>query len=269
MSRYSQLYIERGARIGDSQRARRRLAYRLNDLDQALCKRIRQALMSELGVTRTNAITAIETLRKILIESELVDFLDAITIIFNVLNEGRSDVLSRDWCNFARRVFEEENLNYKIDDRCIVNPFVDAEFQANRAAALEALSDQRFGEARTGFEDAFRHLRNGEAKAAIRSLFASVETAARVLLPGAMSRLGPSEVDRKFLPLIRTKYAGNQPAINAAERLLAGMKEWINAAQQYRHGQEVEEPAEPPQEFVVAFLSSGATYLRWMIEFAS
>jgi hypothetical protein len=44
------------------------------------------------------------------------------------------------------------------------------------------------------------------------------------------------------------------------------MEEWINAAQLYRHGQEQQEPAEPPMDFVIAHLSAGATYLRWMIE---
>jgi hypothetical protein len=44
------------------------------------------------------------------------------------------------------------------------------------------------------------------------------------------------------------------------------MKNWINAAQLYRHGQEQQEAAEPPIDFVIAHLSAGATYLRWMIE---
>jgi hypothetical protein len=61
-------------------------------------------------------------------------------------------------------------------------------------------------------------------------------------------------------------YAGNQPSIDAGTQLLQGMKDWITAAQPYRHGQEVEEPTEPPIEFVVAFLSAGAVYMRWLVE---
>jgi hypothetical protein len=101
-------------------------------------------------------------------------------------------------------------------------------------------------------------------------MFPAVETAAKVLRPGgAIKRLMPNEVEQHFVPLVRTKYAGNQPAIDAGRLLLQGLKEWINSSQPYRHGQEVEEPAEPPQEFVVAFLSNGATYPRWLIELAS
>ncbi len=71
------------------------------------------------------------------------------------------------------------------------------------------------------------------------------------------------------LPANRTRYAGNQPAIDAGNQLLGGVKSWINAAQPYRHGQEQQEPAEPPLDFVIAHLSAGAAYLRWMIELCS
>jgi len=97
-------------------------------------------------------------------------------------------------------------------------------------------------------------------------MFPAVETAAKVLFPGAFARLMPNEVDRYLAPRLREKYGGNQPAIDAGLRLLASMKEWINAAQPYRHGQEQQEVAEPPFDFVIAHLSSGAAYLRWMIE---
>jgi hypothetical protein len=136
----------------------------------------------------------------------------------------------------------------------------------NLRSTLEALNNPRFGEARRDFEAAFRHLRDGEGKAAIRSMFPAVETAAKILCPGAMSRLMPNEVDQHFVPRLRRVYAGNQPAIDAGTQLLRGMKDWITGAQPYRHGQEVEEPAEPPVELVVAFLSAGAVYLRWLIE---
>jgi hypothetical protein len=115
------------------------------------------------------------------------------------------------------------------------------------------------------FGDA-RHLRNGEGKQAVRMMFPAVETAAKVLHPGALARLMPNEVDKYLLPRLEAKYAGNQPAMDAGRALLKAFKEWIIAAQPYRHGQEVTEPAEPPQDFVVAHMSSGAAFLRWMID---
>src|SRR5205085_2661377 len=65
---------------------------------------------------------------------------------------------------------------------------------------------------------------------------------------------------------LRERYAGNQAAIDAGAQLLEGMKAWIIASQPYRHGQEQEEPTDPPSDFVIAYLSSGATYLRWLVE---
>jgi hypothetical protein len=51
----------------------------------------------------------------------------------------------------------------------------------NQASALEVLSDSRFGEARTDFEAAYRILRGGNGKEAIRMMFPAVEVAAKVL----------------------------------------------------------------------------------------
>jgi hypothetical protein len=96
----------------------------------------------------------------------------------------------------------------------------------------------------------------------------AVETAAKVIFSDRFASLGLGEVDRYLQSALQTKYEGNQPAIDAGRRPLSSFKEWINASQLYRRGQEINEPAEPPQELVVAHLSAGATFLRWMIELA-
>jgi hypothetical protein len=196
--------------------------------------------------------------------AEIRDILDVCTIISKILAQKRT------WTDFVVRVFHEENLACRINQDGIVHPFIDEEFEVVRSAALDALNEARFGEARGDFEAAFRHLRNGKAegKAAIRSMFPAVETAAKVLFPGDMARLMPNEVGHLIEPRLRNLYAGNQPAIDAGVQLLAGFKAWIIASQLYRHGQEQEEPADPPLNFVISYLSAGANYLRWMIELA-
>ena len=197
--------------------------------------------------------------------SELRDVLDAITLIYACCREKNGQIASL-WATHVAKAFEEENVGYRVGKDGVVHPFVDAEFDANRAAALEALSGERFGEARHEFEEAFRHLRNGEGKQAIRMMFPAVEVTAKVLYPGAFSRLMPNEVDQHIRPRLEQRYSGNQPAVDAGRQLLAAFKAWINSSQLYRHGQELHEPAEPPQEFVVVHLSSGASFLRWLIE---
>jgi hypothetical protein len=78
----------------------------------------------------------------------------------------------------------------------------------------------------------------------------------------------PNEIDHYLRPKLEQRYKGNAPAIDAGKQLLTSFKGWIAASQPYRHGQEVEDAIEPPQDFVVAHLSAGATFLRWMDEFA-
>jgi len=141
--------------------------------------------------------------------------------------------------------------------------------QSFTTLALEVLGDSRFGEARTDFEAAHRHLRDGDGKEAIRTMFPAVEVAAKVLSPRKFAGLAANEVDKRIRPILDQRYPGNQPAIAAGRLLLDGMKDWINASRLYRHGQEQQEPADPPKDFVIAHLSAGATYLRWMIELCS
>ncbi len=207
------------------------------------------------------------SLAGLFLNAELRDVLDSITLLHS---SGRPEghVFGARWLAYVAEVFAEEHMAYRLDDRGGVHPFVDAEFQANQTAALEALTEHKFGEARTDFEAAFRHLRSGEGKSAIRSMFPAVEVTAKVLFPGVLSRLMPNDLDKLFKPKIQTRYAGNEPAIDAAVQLLGGFKQWIIASQSYRHGQEVQEPVEPPQDFLVAYLSTGAAYLRWIIEIA-
>ena len=52
----------------------------------------------------------------------------------------------------------------------------------------------------------------------------------------------------------------------AATKFLDGLIGWVRSIHEYRHGQEVEEPAPPPLGLAVAMVSSGATYLRWLAE---
>jgi hypothetical protein len=265
MSRYSQLYVERGRPTSDSVRARMRICATFQERfqDPIIMGKIKRHLTKELGVKVDDSEMFFKT-------CEIRDFLDTVTEVSSFLARqpgiGDPKKAASDWQLTADRVFVEENLAYRVGDDAIVHPHVDAEFQQNRVSALAALDENRFAGARSNFEAAFRHLRNREGKQALRMMFPAVETAAKVLFPGKFAALSANEVDKYVKPALERRYAGNQPALDAGRRLLDGMKNWINAAHPYRHGQEQHETAEPPADFVVAHLSAGATYLRWMIE---
>jgi hypothetical protein len=271
MLRYRQLYIERGKPEGDSERFRRRLAA---SISQSLwagssgnpnpLNRVVHTIERQTGC-RVPMPGSPENwrLREFFEKASTRDVLDAITIIIRVMEPGEAD-----WRAHVQQVLQEENLAYRLGSDGIVHPYVDQEFEANRVAAIEALGAQKLVEARRSFDEAFRHLRNGEGRQAARMMFPALETTARVLFPGKLAVFGVSEVERYIKPQLEAKYAGNQPAIDAGRQMLEALKKWINASQAYRHGQEVQDLAEPPQELLVAYLSAGAAFLRWIIELA-
>ena len=267
MSRYGQLYVDRGKPKTDSDCFRKCLATYLAALGPGRTHLGDELQMLRLKLGIDIGASGGVSLAELFLNAELRDVLDSITLLHS-RDRPEAHVFGTRWLALVAEVFAEEHMAYRLDDRGGVHPFVDAEFQANQTAALEALSQTRFGEARTDFETAFRHLRSGEGKSAIRSMFPAVEVAAKVLFPGALSRLMPNDLDKLIKPRIQARYIGNEPAIDAALQLLGGFRQWIIASQPYRHGQEVQEPVEPPHDFLVAHLSTGAAFLRWMIEVA-
>jgi hypothetical protein len=87
--------------------------------------------------------------RKFFFNSEVSLLLDSITVINQYLGEHFPDSLSKHWLSRVNRIFTEEHLAYRVEEEGIVRPFVDEEFQVNRATALDALGDPKFGEARS------------------------------------------------------------------------------------------------------------------------
>jgi len=272
MSRFSQLYIERGLRASDSARARRRLnAVLIRTANEATLHGMMLRIAEEQGcnIPVDYSGAKIYYFTQFFNEADIRDVLDGITGIFSVFSKMYEPHIPKQWISAVERIFQEEHLAYRVDPQGIAHPFVDAEFEVNRASALEVLGDSRFGEARTDFEAAHRHLRDRNGKEALWMMFVAAEVAAKVLFPGKFAGLAANEVEKHIRPVLDRRYAGNQPAIVAGRLLLGGMKSWINASHLYRHGGEQQEPAEPPLDFVIAHLSAGATHLRWMIELCS
>ena len=65
---------------------------------------------------------------------------------------------------------------------------------------------------------------------------------------------------------MQTALAGDAAAQSASAKMLSAFKDWIDAAQVYRHEQGQEEPTQPPIALAISILSVGATYLRWLAE---
>jgi hypothetical protein len=240
LTRFSQLYIDRGKPTGDSERLRNRLAAEAEagDISEYAASIVRE-INRQIACNIVDYGSKRIALGKFFRQGAMRDVLDAITVTFGTLLRADLSSLAKAWLRNCAICLVEENVAYRVGPDGIVHPFVDQEFEANRAASLAALADPKLAEARSEFEAAHRHLRDGENKQAIRSMFASAETTLKVLYPGKIDRLEVKELNNHVRPRLLSMYTDNEPAIMASNRLLEGFGKWIVASHQYRHGQEV------------------------------
>lgn len=102
---------------------------------------------------------------------------------------------------------------------------------------------------------------------ALQRIFEAAETLFKLVCASKKPpRLTSNEVDRSLRQLITDLYGSGSDEANAANQLLTGFGNWVNAIQSYRHGQEEELRGHPPIDLTVALVSQGANYLRWLAE---
>lgn len=261
-SLFSRVYLERGPRQIESDRARKRFIGFLTAFENELKlrgveQRIRYHFPTELGLSINLGLFDVGVfLRK----APWIDVLDGISLLATCFGSERAT-----WIEFVRGVFEEENLAYRIDDDGGVHPFVDAEFTRQTASSLEALDQPRFGQARAEFEAMERNLRSGDSLGALRSVFACAESVFKVLFPGE-SRLDASAIDKKLAPALATKMGAGNPLSDAGKLTLSSFKGWTNASHQFRHGSGSHAPVDVPSDLLIVHVSGGVAFTRWLIQ---
>ena len=269
--RFSHVYLERGEPTLDSVRMRRRLASLISRTPDL--KDLGLKASDELGVVipYVSSYTGTDAhhWRAFLETCELRDVLDLVTIAYCYLVEMRRGAM-RDlhtpekWVHEVARIFAEENVGYRVDQRGGVHFAVDSEFESNRASALAILGAPRYANARAEFETALAALpENG--KAAIRGTFQAAEALFRLMFAQA-PRLGSKEVEKYLPPTLQRVYADDRAALGSASKLVASVGEWVNACHFYRHEAGTEDVAQPPLTLAVNLVSVGATYIRWLAE---
>lgn len=262
--RYSQIYLERGKPTKDSERFRNRLAaYH----DQRLL-RLSDAIISRFEL-KTGAIVPWNVTAKsfsmLLRKGQLRDVLDAITSVYEVLHVASGAQAAEGWRGFVAIAMHEENVGYRVDDRCVAHYHVDEEFERNRASALAALSAEHLANVRAAFDDAYRHLDAAppDTKAAVRSIFESVEVLARLILPEAKN-LNRWMVENTLKAKCLEVAPADVIERKTLEGLFAGLADWADALHNYRHGQPEADPVAPSEELAVYALSTGAAHLRML-----
>ena len=270
--RFSLLYIERGKPTSDSDRFRNRLKAFYHEHLTNFRDDIVKEIHRELGATIHFSYGGYD-IGDFFEKAPLRDILDSITIICTVLKPdpharfSNLAILQTEWLSFVQRVFKEENLHYRVDKEGIVHYLVDEEFERNRISVLKCFERKRYEGVKAAFEDAHRQLDSDpiNTKAAVRSMFEGIEILTKLMLPG-ITRLNKSAVQKELKEIAFKKYAHDEIASKTIGIIFDGFSEWVDALHNYRHGQGKEEPIEPPLEFAVYVLSSGASFLRWLIE---
>lgn len=271
--RFSHVYIERGVPQKDSERFRRRLGAFFRERLFGRRDDIAIMLSREIGLVVPYRTNYGYDISRLFLNAELRDVLDSITEVWFFLSSDwaiQSQNLAEDWKNFVERVFLEENLGYRLDEECGVHYFVDEEFERNRISALSCLAEVKYAAVRAEFEKAHSKLDldPAQTKEAVRAIFESLEILSKLIFED-IPRLNSFVVQSKIKPLAQEFYKGDSTAIKAAEKMLDSLCDWIEACHLYRHGQKVEEPNDPPLGLAVELVSTGASYLRWLVELSN
>jgi hypothetical protein len=216
-------------------------------------------------ITRSGCVVALFQ------HAPIQDLLDLLTIVYRYLEEKRTGRMyepaaSNKWRLGEQRIFQEENVHYRVDERGGVHFSFDAEFDRSKAATIATLQGSRHRAALSSFEGAMAALGKGapDGQAAIRGTFDAVEGLFKWMFANsprltARRRRNWSRCYRKFTRRTRLPQG-------AAIKLLSAFKDWVDAAHFYRHEAGHEEPVQPPLTLAVQMVSHGATFLRWLAE---
>ncbi|RIJ17069.1 hypothetical protein D1227_06845 [Henriciella mobilis] len=198
-------------------------------------------------------------------DAEISVILDCITIATVLIAQKKPYTKEPHlWIKFVERVFEEENLHYRIDEQGIVHPRIDQAFDRERTAIIAVLEAAEFSAAKQSIQEAFNSIKvTGEGSLdAVRKAFDAIENVFKHFY--GVSGLASNDVIRKLTPRVESAYEGR--SLDSAKRMLKGFAEFVNAAHGFRHADNQKEPTPPPLDFAVLFLSQSVSYLRWLIE---
>lgn len=209
--------------------------------------------------------------------------LNLITFIWRFLNKKHQTLLPRDgkwdlknleyrsipaeaWKRFVERVLLEENIGFVLDAQCGVRFRIDQQYDLQREATLSCLAERRFAASLAAFEDAHRHFASTpqDLKAALRALFESVEIVVKQMY--SADRLTAKLVSGEIKSKILSGYPDDPVARRAVGRVIDGFADWVDGMHHYRHGQGDEAPVVPPLSFAIYAMSSGAAFIRWLVQ---
>lgn len=265
--RFSQLYLDKGRPVKDSERMRNRISayyvqnlYKFNDEIAALIK------------TKTGAVVPCNFgVQEFFMKNEIRDVLDSITVIYKYCAENNNLLIANEWKNFVSNVFKEGNVEYRLDEECGVHFFIDEEFERNKSAVIACLSESNQQAVLEAFKKSYSFLdeKIPDTASSIKLIFEAIEILYKHIVNATgKDRLNSSGVRDKLKPLLLETLKDNSVAQTACGHMLDSLSDWIEAGHMYRHGQKNKEPLPPPLDFAVLYISQGAGYIRYLLPLA-
>ncbi|MCK1337155.1 hypothetical protein IVB38_14235 [Bradyrhizobium sp. 38] len=270
--RFSHVYLRRDELLQDSPRARRRLAAWISAIPKD-AEDLGTFLIAELGIdlALNYGVDWTTTLGRF----GAADFLDSITLMYRHFTLKRQSPvgmrnprLNEMFLQTSRRIFYEERLSYRIDDRGGVHFKVDAEFSANTNSTITAIESPRYANVRAEFEKGMAALSNAvpDGKEAIRGVFGAAECLYRLIFARA-AKLTSADATRALGAAAQSLYASDPVAQRTASKMVNAFADWVDACHNYRHEQGTEDPSQPPLDLAIEMVSAGAGSVRWLVKF--
>lgn len=254
-------YLRPSSPSSDSARARRRLLQIVWGGHDTERSKLVSLVQAELGVsypygTYNYDHTAFWE------RSEVGDFLSTITLWHRVIGYPARQESFR---SAVGRIFSEENLRYRIDDKGGIHFLVDEEFERTVASAIEGLGAPRFAASHHALLEGMSALGTDKqsGKALIRGVFEAVESAFLVVTAQPSGGiLNAMALERHLKPLLLERYSSCGDAGDMVERLLDHFKAWVKSAHPFRHGTPLEQIHEAPLDLAIMSATQGMGYLR-------
>lgn len=268
--RFSLVYLDRSTPLPDSNRFRNRLAaYYWETLHNLYSDQIERTIKRETGAELPYTSGYGYSLSEFFKKNEFRDVLDSITLIFQIITNSGQARSAIHWLNFVSRVFSEENMGYRLDSKCGVHYHVDEEFERNRFSTLTLLESPKYKGARAAYEDAYRYMDSHppDTKAAVRSMFESLEILVKQMVD--TENLNKWIVEKKLKEKCMKLYENDETALKTASKLFDGFAKWVDGLHNYRHGQTDDEPVAPSEKMTIYVLSSGSSFMRWLLGIAN
>lgn len=261
---YSRAYLERGEPTSDSRKARIRLGSYIDGLERNYS--FRQYLKREGGIV----LGYPQSFESYFEKCSIVDVLDSISLIFTAV--ANEDTVRRygsrapyDFIAFVGRVFDEENLKYKVDSKGFVHPIVDREFADTGNALLRGLKNEPaiLKEVDHCYSELAKvHPRR---KIAVRAMFEALEILVKRMVPGA-TKLDSALAKGELSKLVIEKLGTDPTSKIVLQKNMIAFGSWIDSVHFYRHGQSDEDPIDVPEAVAISLVSAGAAYLRMLLD---